>query len=87
MKSCDSHLQIPLPQSPPWWLLFDADFEDMEAISLELLSLYRWPRVEMEAVEREITKLKEEYQVCVWGGRGRVWVSVLCVLAEEAGGD
>jgi hypothetical protein len=35
----------------------------MEAFSLELLSLYRWPRVQMESVEREITKLKEEYQV------------------------
>jgi hypothetical protein len=55
-------MKIPLPQSPPWWLLFDAYFEDMEAFSLELLSLYRWPRVQMESVEREITKLKEEYQ-------------------------
>ena len=58
-------MQIPLPQSPPWWLLFDADFEDMEAIALELLALYRWPRVQLEEVEREIGKLKEEYQVCV----------------------
>ena len=45
--------------------LVDADFEDMEAISLELLSLYRWPSVQMESVEREITKLKEEYQVYI----------------------
>ena len=56
-------MQIPLPQSPPWWLLFDAHFEDMEAIALELLSLYHWPRLEMEVIEKEIGKLKEEYQV------------------------
>lgn len=67
--SCGSHVtvmwfpQIPLPQSPPWWLLFDADFEEMEAVALELLSLYKRPRVQLEVVEREISKLKEEYQV------------------------
>jgi hypothetical protein len=55
-------LKIPLPQSPPWWLLFDADFEDIEAVSLELLALYQRPRVPLEVVERDITKLKEEYQ-------------------------
>ena len=55
-------LQIPLPQSPPWWLLFDADYEDIEAISLELLSLYRRPRVMLQRVERRANKLKEELQ-------------------------
>ena len=58
-------MQIPLPQSPPWWLMFDADYEDMEAIALELLALYHCPRVQLEEVEREIGRLKEEYQVRV----------------------
>lgn len=25
-----SPLQIPLPQRPPWWLVFDAKYEDIE---------------------------------------------------------
>ena len=60
--TCSVPLQIPLPQSPPWWLLFDTDYEDIEAISLELLSLYRRPRAMLERVERRINRLKEELQ-------------------------
>ena len=38
----------------------------MEAVSLELLALYRKPRPLLEKVEKELMKLKEEYQVvCV----------------------
>ena len=58
--------QIPLPQSPPWWLLYDADFEDIEAVGLELLALYKRPRVSLDVADRDLSKLKEEFQVqCV----------------------
>ena len=58
-----SSLQIPLPQSPPWWLLFDANYEDIEEISLEMLTLYRRPKVSLEELEKRISVHKEELQV------------------------
>ena len=56
--------QVPLPQSPPWWLLYDAHYEDIEDICLEVLSLYRRPKVFLEQLEKKISVHKKELQVC-----------------------
>jgi hypothetical protein len=33
-------IDIMLPESPPWWRVFDGDIDDMEAISVALMELY-----------------------------------------------
>lgn len=55
------HLKIPLPQKPPWWTVSNVCFEDIEAISLEILALYKRPRVFLLDLEKKLTLIKEEY--------------------------
>lgn len=54
-------LMIPLPQKPPWWTIFDVCFEDIEAICMEILALYKRPRVFMLDLEKKLTAIKEEF--------------------------
>lgn len=38
-------LEIKLPDNPPWWVLFNADMNDMGAICNAILALYHRPKV------------------------------------------
>lgn len=37
-------LQVPLPESPPWWLAFNVRTEDLAEVVLTLHELYQRPR-------------------------------------------
>ncbi|KAL5490932.1 hypothetical protein EMCRGX_G016135 [Ephydatia muelleri] len=53
-------LQIPLPQKPAWWLLFDAEYKDIQTICKELTALYLRPMKQLEDLENEVGVLREE---------------------------
>lgn len=39
-------LQIPLPENPPWWLLFEVQEEELVEVCATLCDLYRQPRAQ-----------------------------------------
>lgn len=52
--------KINLPMKPPWWILFDASFDDIEEISLCILHLYSQKTPKLEKLELIVKKLKKD---------------------------
>merc|ERR1712142_159278 len=55
-------VKVNLPLRPPWWLLFDASYEDIEDISLSILRLYHQKPVKVTQIESAVRALKEKKQ-------------------------
>lgn len=53
-------VKVNLPMKPPWWLLFDASYDDIEDISLSILRLYSHKSTKITHLEAVIKKLKKE---------------------------
>ncbi|XP_048879123.1 cyclin-L2-like [Brienomyrus brachyistius] len=47
-------LQIPLPNSPPWFLLFGATEEDLKGICCQVLRLYLLPSVPLSTLQERV---------------------------------
>lgn len=52
-------LQIPLPTSPPWFLIFGADEESIRAICVRILHLYTHPVRSQDELEKLVQKCRE----------------------------
>lgn len=52
-------MQISLPESPGWWLVFDTSFEELEDIALSVLEMAGRPKKTLEEVEKEVARIKE----------------------------
>lgn len=55
-------LKLNLPQRPPWWILFSADRDEIEDISLAILRLYARPRRNITKLEARVNKAKKNIQ-------------------------
>lgn len=53
-------VKVNLPLRPPWWLLFDASFEDIEDICTSILRLYLTKPISVMLLESTVKKLKEK---------------------------
>lgn len=53
-------LGICLPTRPPWWELFGAKLEDLEEISLTLLSLYMRPKANLDTLQKAVGEIRKE---------------------------
>ncbi|XP_020602652.1 cyclin-L2-like [Orbicella faveolata] len=53
-------LGISLPTRPPWWELFGAKLEDLEEISLTLLSLYMRPKANLDTLQKAVSEIRNE---------------------------
>lgn len=53
-------VKVNLPLRPPWWLLFDASFEDIEDICLSILRLYSLKPVSISQIDGAVKKLKDK---------------------------
>lgn len=49
-------LSLKLPTSPPWWSVFDTEFEDMCRIARTIAALYRRPPPQFVSVARKTTQ-------------------------------
>lgn len=47
-------MQIPLPDQPPWFLLFGASEEDLREICGRILRLYSLPNVSLPSMLKEV---------------------------------
>ena len=56
---CMVCVQISLPESPGWWLVFDVSFEELEDIALSVLEMAARPKKTLEEVEKEVARIKE----------------------------
>lgn len=45
--------QVPLPENPPWWLVFDADLSGMQEVCRVLAHLYSLPKAQYIAVYKD----------------------------------
>lgn len=45
--------QIPLPENPPWWLVFDADKNGIEEVCRVLAELYTLPKAQYIPVYKD----------------------------------
>lgn len=52
-------LQILLPEHPPWWLLFEAHYEDIEEISCTILEQYKRPKRELSKLIAAVSEVKK----------------------------
>ncbi|KAJ7379576.1 Cyclin-L1 [Desmophyllum pertusum] len=53
-------LGISLPTRPPWWELFGAKLEDLEEISLTLLSLYTRPKANLDTLQKAVGEIRKD---------------------------
>lgn len=53
-------LGISLPNRPPWWELFGAKLEDLEKISLTLLSLYLRPKANIDTLQKDVNEIRNK---------------------------
>ncbi|RMX45767.1 hypothetical protein pdam_00004190 [Pocillopora damicornis] len=53
-------LGISLPNRPPWWELFGAKLEDLEEISLTLLSLYLRPKANIDTLQKNVNEIRDK---------------------------
>jgi len=56
-------VKVNLPMKPPWWLLFDASYEDVEDISLCILRLYSHRPAKITHLETIVDKLKKKKKI------------------------
>ncbi|XP_019911428.3 cyclin-L1 isoform X2 [Esox lucius] len=70
-------LQIPLPDQPPWFLLFGASEEDLKEICRRILRLYSLPNVSLACLLKEVDKCRLDLDACKakLGGRGLLAIS------------
>ncbi|XP_062622271.1 cyclin-L1-like [Saccostrea cucullata] len=52
-------LQIPLPNSPSWFAIFNVDEQNIQEICLTILKLYARPRPNYEKLEAKVNELKK----------------------------
>ncbi|KAG7477603.1 hypothetical protein MATL_G00071410 [Megalops atlanticus] len=52
-------LQIPLPDQPPWFLLFGATEEDLREICRRILRLYTLPKVSLSSLQQFVAECRQ----------------------------
>ncbi|XP_062505638.1 cyclin-L2-like isoform X2 [Corticium candelabrum] len=62
LKESVNILGIPLPENPPWWLLFEACYEDIEEISCTILEHYGRPQRELSKLVEAVTEAKKQLE-------------------------
>ncbi|XP_067050577.1 cyclin-L1-like isoform X2 [Acropora muricata] len=55
-------LGICLPTRPPWWELFGAKLEDLEEISLTLLSLYTRRKANIDTLQKTVGEIRKDLE-------------------------
>lgn len=55
-------LNLPLPNSPPWYGVFKVTEDDITDISYKIMDLYRRPKPNAEALELAVDNLKKEHE-------------------------
>ncbi|KAJ7999091.1 hypothetical protein DPEC_G00211810 [Dallia pectoralis] len=57
-------LQIPLPDQPPWFLLFGASEKDLKEICQRILRLYALPNISLIVLLKEVDKCRLDLDTC-----------------------
>lgn len=52
-------LQIALPNSPAWYLLFGAQESEIQAVCVSILQLYSWHKINVDELEKLVANLKK----------------------------
>lgn len=52
------NMQVPLPNSPPWYRVFGATDAEVEDIALTILNLYELKRVTVDVLEERVTAVR-----------------------------
>uniref|UniRef100_A0A7M5V6X3 Cyclin-like domain-containing protein n=2 Tax=Clytia hemisphaerica TaxID=252671 RepID=A0A7M5V6X3_9CNID len=52
--------QVPLPQRPAWFQIFDATYNEIEDISISIMRLYSKPKRKLAHLESLVSKLRKE---------------------------
>merc|ERR1719494_127699 len=55
-------LKMILPSKPAWWELFDAQYEEIEDISLRILKLYERPKGDLHSLENKVNTVRKVMQ-------------------------
>jgi len=52
-------MQIPLPNKPPWYEIFEVEFDTIKSICLTILQLYKRPKANFEKLEKVVDEAKK----------------------------
>lgn len=63
-------LQLPLPTSPAWFLIFRVKEKDIRDVCVRILRLYSRPRVKPEQLEKRVEELRRQYEEARTKARG-----------------